>query len=195
MTEKIARLGARVVSDYVATFSIRCSCPTSQQRRCCAPTILSSTSAHGRRLMRRDEDRLVVVITRRDLFDSSETVVTVSGVVKRPAAIVFDDSSLRDAVAHVVRENVGRLPVVARDQPDRVIGLVTRSDLIAAHARRLDGERLSEPHFRFKRALAEAAVAHVSVGGALLQRPFEPGSAPGAAARARRLGGAGAHDL
>ena len=99
-----------------------------------------------------DDDRLVGVITRRDLSDGSVTAATVRGVVKRPPAIVFDDSSLRDAVDHMVRENVGRLPVVARDQPDRVIGIVTRSDVIAAHARRLDGERLHEPHFRFTRA-------------------------------------------
>ena len=71
--------------------------------------------------------------------------------MKRRAAVVFDDSSLRDAADHMARENVGRLPVVARDEPDRVIGIVTRSDVIAAHARRLEGERLNEPHYKLVR--------------------------------------------
>jgi CBS domain-containing protein len=37
----------------------------------------------------------------------------------------------------MVRENAGRLPVVRREDPDRVIGIITRSDLLAAHGRRL----------------------------------------------------------
>ncbi|MBW7934089.1 MAG: CBS domain-containing protein, partial [Gemmatimonadaceae bacterium] len=37
-----------------------------------------------------------------------------------------------------VREGVGRLPVVAREAPDRVVGIISRSDLLDAHATRLD---------------------------------------------------------
>jgi hypothetical protein len=40
---------------------------------------------------------------------------------------------------------------VARSDPGRVVGIVTRSDLIAAHGRRLDAERRREPHFRLPR--------------------------------------------
>jgi len=53
---------------------------------------------------------------------------------------VFLDSSLRDAADHMVRENVGRLPVVDREAPDRLVGFITRSDLLSAHARRLEEE-------------------------------------------------------
>jgi chloride channel protein, CIC family len=63
---------------------------------------------------------------------------------------VFEDSSLRDAVDQMAGENVGRLPVVTRDEPDRVIGILTRSDVIAAHTRRLDGDRLHEPRYRLR---------------------------------------------
>ncbi len=165
MTEKIARRGARVVSDYVADFldqilvSDVAAAPvvvlraddTLDHVRAWMATHAEGSAHQGFPVVD-DDDRLVGVITRRDLFDGSVTAATVRGVVKRPAAIVFDDSSLRDAVDHMARENVGRLPVVARDQPDLVIGIVTRSDVIAAHARRLDGERLREPHFRFTRS-------------------------------------------
>jgi hypothetical protein len=37
----------------------------------------------------------------------------------------------------MVVEQVGRLPVVTRESPRTVIGIVTRSDLLAAHAPRL----------------------------------------------------------
>ena len=74
-------------------------------------------------------------------------------LIRRPAAIAFDDSTLREAADHMVREGVGRLPVVSRDEPRKVIGMLTRSDLLTAHRRRLDEIDLSEQHLDL-RALA-----------------------------------------
>jgi len=37
----------------------------------------------------------------------------------------------------MVRENVGRLPIVARDNPRHLIGIITRSDILGAHKRRI----------------------------------------------------------
>jgi CBS domain-containing protein len=170
MTEKIARRGARVVSDYVADFldgvlvSEVATAPvvvlraddTLEHVRAWIATHAEGSTHQGFPVAD-DEDRLVGVITRRDLFDPGVTATTIRGIVKRPAAVVFDDSSLRDVAERMAHENVGRLPVVARDEPDRVIGIVTRSDLIAAHVRRLDGERLREPHYRFKRTGSTSA--------------------------------------
>jgi CBS domain-containing protein len=104
-----------------------------------------------------DDDRLVGVVTRRDLLDEGVVATTVREAIKRAPAVVFDDSSLRDAADHMARENVGRLPVVARNEPDRVIGIITRSDVISAHSRRLAGERLNEPHYRLGRKPGRAS--------------------------------------
>jgi H+/Cl- antiporter ClcA/CBS domain-containing protein len=167
MTEKIARRGARVVSDYVADFldqvlvSEVAAAPvvvvraddTLEHVRAWMATHVEGSAHQGFPVVDND-DRLVGVVTRRDLLDAGMAARTVRGVVKRPAAVVFDDSSLRDVADHMARENVGRLPVVARDEPERVIGIVTRSDVIAVHARRLDRERLREPHYRLPRARA-----------------------------------------
>ena len=174
MTEKIARRGVRVVSDYVADFLDR----VLVSEVAAAPVVVvraddnlqhvrawmathAEGSAHQGFPVVDDEDRLVGVVTRRDLLDAGVATGPVRGVIKRQAAVVFDDSSLRDAADHMARENVGRLPVVARDEPDRVIGIVTRSDLIAAHARRLDGERLREPHYRLPRVRAASLLRKV----------------------------------
>jgi CIC family chloride channel protein len=164
MTEKIARRGGRIVSDYVADFLDR----VLVSDVAAAPVVVvraNDTLEHVREWMAThaegaahqgfpvvdDDDRLVGVITRRDLFNGEATSQTVRAVIKRSAVVVYADSSLHDAVNHMARENVGRLPVVARGQPDRVIGIVTRSDIIAAHALRLDGERVREPSYRFPR--------------------------------------------
>lgn len=86
-----------------------------------------------------DEDSLLVgVITRREILDAANPDdKTVADIIKRAPAIVYEDSTLRDAADHMVLEGVGRLPVVDRENPRRVVGIVSRSDLLAAHAPRL----------------------------------------------------------
>ena len=51
--------------------------------------------------------------------------------------VVYDDNTLRDAADHMVIERVGRLPVVGAARTARSIGIISRSDLLAAHRRRL----------------------------------------------------------
>lgn len=163
MTEKIARRGVRVVSDYVADFldQIRVSdvarAPvvvvraddTVEQVRAWMTSQASGTTHQGFPVVDAD-DRLVGVITRRDVFNGDASSAPLRSLIKRPPAVVFDDSSLRDAADHMAREHIGRLPVVARGRPDRVIGMISRSDLIAVHARRLEGENLREPRYRLR---------------------------------------------
>ena len=61
----------------------------------------------------------------------------VGDLVRRPPVVIYDDSSAREAADHMVHERVGRLPVVSRANSRRVIGIVSRSDLLEAHERRL----------------------------------------------------------
>jgi CBS domain-containing protein len=90
------------------------------------------------------EQLLVGVITRRDIFDAANPETSpLREIIKRPPAIVFEDNSLREAADHIVKENVGRLPVVARDNPRKVTGWLTRSDILSAHRERLVNASLS----------------------------------------------------
>jgi CBS domain-containing protein len=85
------------------------------------------------------EERLVGVVTRRDLFDEANpNTLPVRAVVRRPPVVVYEDSSLRDAADQMVIERVGRLPVVRRDADRTVVGIISRSDLLSAHAPRLE---------------------------------------------------------
>jgi predicted transcriptional regulator len=63
--------------------------------------------------------------------------MTVRSVIRRPPVVVFEDSTLRDAADHMVVEEVGRLPVVTREDSLKVVGIISRSDLLAAHRPRL----------------------------------------------------------
>ncbi|HYK01438.1 MAG TPA: CBS domain-containing protein [Thermoanaerobaculia bacterium] len=85
-----------------------------------------------------ENGRLIGIITRRDFLDPvHDEQTTAASLIRRPPAVIFPDNSLREAADHMVRENIGRLPVVERDDPRRVIGIITRSDLLRAHERRL----------------------------------------------------------
>lgn len=94
-----------------------------------------------------DSGQLVGVVTRRNLLDAAaEGGSTVADAIRRPPAVVYADQTLRNAADHMVRERVGRLPVVTRADPRTVIGIISRSDLLYAHARRLDEAlRTEEP--------------------------------------------------
>jgi CIC family chloride channel protein len=85
------------------------------------------------------EGKLLGVAGRGDLLDLELPIdATVRDVIKRPPVVIFTDNTVRQAADHMVRQGVGRLPVVTRADPSRVVGIVTRSDLLAAHATRLD---------------------------------------------------------
>jgi H+/Cl- antiporter ClcA/CBS domain-containing protein len=110
-----------------------------------------------------DGGRLVGVVTRRNLLDATASGGrTVADAIRRPAAVVYADQTLRNAADHMVRERVGRLPVVTRADPRTVIGIISRSDLLYAHARRLDeAMRTEEPWHISDGVLAVAASAGV----------------------------------
>ena len=80
-----------------------------------------------------DAGRLAGVVTRRDLLDLDLPITArVGDLIKRPAIVAFEDMSAREAADCMVRARVGRLPVVRRDAPGGVVGIVSRSDVLEA---------------------------------------------------------------
>lgn len=161
MTEKIARRGVRVPSEYAADFlntvSVRevASSPVvllnADDTLAAARTWLATDTeaAHHQGYPVMDGPKLLGVVTRRDLMDMNRSeILLVRDVIKRTPVIAYDDNSLREASDHMVREKVGRLPIVAREEPNTVIGILTRSDLLSAHVRRLDEAHRKSRHIR-----------------------------------------------
>jgi len=61
-------------------------------------------------------------------------------VTRRSPITIFPRESCRAAAERMAAANVGRLLGVSPDDPKRLLGLITRSDLLKAHARALEEE-------------------------------------------------------
>ena len=158
MTEKLARRGTPVRTEYTADFLDRVSVSDAATRdvitlneNMALTDVIDWLSTRGPGTTHQgfpivsDDGDLVGVVTRRDLLDpASNETMPIRNLVTRPAAVVFEDNTLREAADHMVHEKVGRLPVVARSAPRRVTGIISRSDLLDAHQRRLDAAMLTE---------------------------------------------------
>lgn len=93
-----------------------------------------------------ENGNLVGVLTRRDLSrEISDTEQPLKDLLKKLPRFVYEDCTLRQAVEHLVAHDVGRLPIVTRAQGAKVIGMLTRSDILAAYRRSLDEQALAQP--------------------------------------------------
>ena len=158
MTEKLARRGARVRTEYAVDYlsqilvrdgasrdvvSLRAADTLAEVRRWLASG--ARGSSHQGFPVIDDQGELCGVVTRRDLLDEAhDDRATIASLVRRRAVVVYEDNTLREAADHMVRAGVGRLPVVSREAPHVVVGIVSRSDLLSAHEDRLDAAHVTE---------------------------------------------------
>lgn len=95
------------------------------------------------------DQKLVGIVTRGDLVRALENSpsgkMTVLEAGKTSLVVAFPDESLHDAIGKMLRHDIGRLPVVKRDEPDRVVGYLGRGDVLSARMR-LHEEEESRSH-------------------------------------------------
>jgi CIC family chloride channel protein len=59
----------------------------------------------------------------------------VKDVMTTKLIVTYPDENSEDALKKLAANDIGRLPVVERDNEKRLVGLLTRSDIMKAHAR------------------------------------------------------------
>lgn len=94
-----------------------------------------------------DEERLVGVISQNQLqaaHGEPDSDVTVGAVAHRNPVCAFSDDTLRQAAAVMADSGLTRLPVVARDEPDRPVGVVSLQMLLAGRIKDLHEAQVSE---------------------------------------------------
>jgi H+/Cl- antiporter ClcA len=96
------------------------------------------------------EGKLAGIITRGDVLrsieeDGNESVIEAGS---RELIVTFPDEILRDAAQRMLGGGVGRLPVVSRDNPQRVVGYLGRPSVLSALRQRMTEEHDRESGWR-----------------------------------------------
>jgi H+/Cl- antiporter ClcA/CBS domain-containing protein len=89
---------------------------------------------------------LMGVVTRRDLVASDTPQdAKLAEIVKQPVRFVYEDCTVRQAADHMVNHGVGRLPVMTRDARPKLVGILSRSDVLSAYRRRIEESKPELP--------------------------------------------------
>ena len=88
-------------------------------------------------------------------FSPGITGMVADDLVQQPPIVAFPDETCRMAAERMAHAGVGRLPIVERAQSDRLVGIVSRSDLLKARTRWVDLEERRERLIRLRSARRE----------------------------------------
>jgi H+/Cl- antiporter ClcA/CBS domain-containing protein len=161
LTEKVARRGHHIFREYaVDPFDVHRVGEVMDRRVATIPTGTSLRELSER--LRRDPElarrqgtpivdssgRLAGIITRSDVMRGLEkdaegnTAVLDAGT--RKLIVAYEDDLIRDAVERMLENDIGRLPVVDRADPTRLVGYLGRSGVLSARQRLMDEENVRE---------------------------------------------------
>jgi len=94
------------------------------------------------------EGRLAGIVTQSDLLSILKTEggrdKTVLDIGSRDLVVCFPDESVFVALNRMLRSNIGRLPVVSREDPLRMVGYLGRTSIMSSWGRHLEDESLRE---------------------------------------------------
>ncbi|MBI1257263.1 MAG: CBS domain-containing protein [Chloroflexi bacterium] len=83
------------------------------------------------------------IVTRGDLLKALQkgsTDDTVLEAGSTDVSVAYPDDSVRDALTRMLQRDIGRLPVVDCDDPSKIVGYLSRGNVISAHLKQLAEE-------------------------------------------------------
>src|SRR5208283_1465645 len=81
------------------------------------------------------ETKLIGIVTRTDILKvepSKRAEKTVKDVMSRKLLIAYPDEDLFSALIRMISNGIGRLPIVSHDNPQSLVGIITRTDIAKA---------------------------------------------------------------
>ncbi len=161
LTEKVARRGYHITREYsVDPLAVTRVAEVMELDQSSVPSSMLVSELADRIALRDpvvtrhqglpiiDEDgALVGIITRGDVLRAvgekkqNQTVLE-AGTGRLITA--FPDELVNEAVTKMLRNNIGRLPVVSRQNPSRLVGYLGRPDVLKARSRQLEEEHARE---------------------------------------------------
>jgi H+/Cl- antiporter ClcA/CBS domain-containing protein len=162
LTEKLARRGQHIAREYsVDLFELM---RVGEVMAGQAPTIPAETTVAelADRIAKGDPavcerhallivdkaGKLAGIVTRGDLMrtlpQNAAKVTTVLEAGRTDLVVSYPDEPLHDALAKMLKRDVGRLPIVAREDERQILGYLGRGEILAARLRRQQEEELRE---------------------------------------------------
>ncbi|MCW3052435.1 MAG: Chloride channel protein [Chthonomonadales bacterium] len=156
LTEKLARRGFHLTREYnvdllemarIGEIMIT-KVPT-------VPSTMPLADLHGPlrhgKLIVDAQGHLVGIITQSDLLQAlespDESPATVLEAGSHDLIVVYPDEVLREAVAKMLRNDIGHLPVVDRANPRHIVGYLDRARIMTVRQQRHDEENIRERPF------------------------------------------------
>jgi chloride channel protein, CIC family len=108
--------------------------------------------SHGQHLypLINGSNALEGVVTRKDLARVQLGTVAFSEVVRRKVVTAYPDEPLRLVVYRMAETGLTRMPVVDRDNPSKLLGMVSLTDLLRARTRDHEEEHRRERVLRLR---------------------------------------------
>ncbi len=153
LTEKLARRGQHIAREYsvdlfelmrvsdVMDHDFGLLPATTPLARYCARLASGDpfVCMHQGTLLGNERGELAGIMTRGDVLRALERSpdgnLTVGEAGQTNLIVTYPDEILHDAIAKLLRHGIGRLPVVDRSAPTRVVGYLGRSGILAARQR------------------------------------------------------------
>jgi chloride channel protein, CIC family len=162
MTEKLARRGLYIHQDYETDVLQQVAVAETMDRE--PQTIPSSTriAELAERIAKHDptvtrhqglilvgaDGSLEGIVTRSDILRSLEQdpagTMTVLEAGRGDVVVTYPDEILHEASAKMLRHKIGRLPVVDRGNPRKIVGYIGRQGIMEARVRRLEEEHVRD---------------------------------------------------
>jgi CBS domain-containing protein len=91
-----------------------------------------------------EQQKLAGIITRGDVMRAMQKdpagATSVLKAGQTDLTVTYPDEPLYDAIAKMLKRNIGRMPVVDREDPTRAIGYLGRADILAARTKHHEAE-------------------------------------------------------
>src|SRR4051812_35489343 len=163
MTEKLARRGLHVHQEYETDVLAQAKVSETMEKD---PPVIAAGTTIGEvaeRIARHDpavaryEAMLIVdtggrlkgIVTRGDILRALNSdpsgAIAVEKAGSTNLVVTYSDEPVSDAVAKMLRFDIGRLPVVDRSDERKIVGYLGRASILAARMRRMQDENVREP--------------------------------------------------
>jgi CBS domain-containing protein len=95
-----------------------------------------------------EDGHLAGIVTQGDLLRALENdpqgQLTVLEAGSNTPIVAYPDELAHDAMYRMLKNNIGRMPVVSREDPRKMVGYFNRSSLLGAWSRKREEEELRE---------------------------------------------------